>query len=154
MGHAARDIAEETAIAAIDPRRPPSRAIAGRESPAIIAIGFKLLWVAQSIVLLDPDCAPAVLEIIASLLAHEAILEVLQVEPSMRELVNEQRSGVEKIVAVEIFPLIGRRPLLIAGFGKGISGRGHPQNIEKHRLAITFPAIMQISGFRFPSLPN
>src|SRR6266478_3979800 len=86
MGHAARDIAEETAIAAIDPRRPPSRAIAGRESPTILAIGFKFLRVAQSILLLGLDRAPAVLEVIASLLAHEAILDVLQVEPSMREL--------------------------------------------------------------------
>ena len=55
MGHAARDIAEETAIAAIDPGRPGSRAIAGRESPTILAIGFKLLRVAQSIVPLDLD---------------------------------------------------------------------------------------------------
>src|SRR5438552_6933139 len=117
MGHAARDIAEETAIAAIDPRRPVSRTIAGRESPTILAIGFKFLRVAQSILPLDLDRAPAVLEVIASLLVHEAILKMLEVEPSVRELVDEQRAGVEKIVAVEIFPLIGRGPSLIAVIG-------------------------------------
>src|SRR5258708_4702186 len=83
MRHPARDIAAKAAIMAIDPQCPGSGTIARRETPTILAVTFKCMRVAQGVLLLDMGCAPAVLEVIASLLAHEAILEILQLEPGL-----------------------------------------------------------------------
>src|SRR5712671_6026083 len=41
MGHSARDIVEKTTVAAIYPQYLASRAIAGRESPQILAVTLK-----------------------------------------------------------------------------------------------------------------
>src|SRR5258706_5358695 len=52
MGYAARDIAEKTAIVAIDPRGRGARTIACRESPTILAVSFKCVRIAQGVLLL------------------------------------------------------------------------------------------------------
>lgn len=64
--------------------------------------------------LLKMGRATTVPEVVAVLGAHDLVAQSSQVEPEMRDLVREERPGVQHLVAVDTSPLIDRRPLDIA----------------------------------------
>jgi hypothetical protein len=64
---------------------------------------------------------------------------------------DEERARIEKIVAVQIVPLVSSGPCLVAT-RNWIGRRGNGQNIENDSLAITLPAIVEKTAFWFPSL--
>ena len=108
--------------------------------------------VAPRVLALNFGGAPAVLEIVAALLAHEAIPDAAKIDPCVRELVHEQRPRIQKIVAVQIFPLVGRGPGLVAVTLDRVRRRAQREHVQHNGLAVTIPAVMQESAFGFPAV--
>src|ERR1700723_3805851 len=109
----------------------PSRAgpVAGRESPAVLSVATKIVRIAHRVFALNGSRLTAVFKIVTTLLAHEWILNASEIDPCVRELMDEERTCVEKIVAVQIFPLVRRGPCGIAIGGNRIGRRGYSQYI-------------------------
>jgi len=71
----------------------------------VFAVANKLKGVPDRVLLLDVGRLPAVLEIIAAALAHVGIPDAAEIDPQVRELVGEQRPGVEQLAAVDLLAL-------------------------------------------------
>src|SRR5450830_110047 len=113
MWCATRDIIEKFTLDAIDVEYCRPRAIAGGESPAILAVPGKSHWIVDRILLLHQRCASAVLEIIHAFGAHWRILYAAKIHPDVRQLVREQGAGVEIVVAITLLPLIVGSPVRV-----------------------------------------
>src|SRR5690606_40748174 len=90
------------------------RPLAGAETPAVLVVAGVAARVDAGVGALHVHGAAAVLEVVAALLAHEAVADAAEVDPGVRELVDEQRSGVQEAVAVDVLPLVGAGPRAIA----------------------------------------
>src|SRR5664279_6455088 len=104
--------------------------------------------IADSVLLLHMRRAPAVLEVVTLLLAHIGVADAAKIDPDMRELVDEERPGVEIVDAVDRLPLVGAAP---RGVGVGtdrMRRRAERQQIEDERLVVAFPAEGEKAGFR------
>ena len=112
------------------------------------------MGIAPRVFALNIDGAPAVLEIVAVFLAHEAIAYAGEIDPGLGIVMNEKRPGIEKLAIVDVLPLIGRGPRREAVGRQRVRRRRQAQNVENGRLAIALPAIVQKSAFRLPSLPR
>ena len=154
IGHAARGIAEKAALPAVDLQRRETGSVARGDAPAILAIAFEFVRIAPCIFALDIRGAPAVFEIVAVLLAHEAIAYAGEIDPGMGKMMNEERPGIEKLVIVDVLPLVGRGPRREAVRRQWMRRRRQAQHVENGRLAIALPAIVQKSALRLPSLPR
>src|SRR5690606_26898224 len=91
---------------------PPGGAgsVAGGESPADIAVPGKAAWVPDGVLPLDVHRAPAVLEVVEPALPHVPILDPAEVHPDVRQVVNEERAGVDVLDPVDPLPAVGREP--------------------------------------------
>src|SRR5208282_6339738 len=89
-------------------------AVAGRETPGVLAIVAKIVRIAHRVFALNVGSLTAIFEIVTALLAHESILNTSEIDPRVRELMDEERACIEKIVAKQIFPLVSHGPCLIA----------------------------------------
>ena len=74
----------------------------------------KSQWLLYSILLLHKCGPPAILEVINSSLPIEVILYATEIQPEMRHLVNEKRSGIQAFNAVEFLPLKSGDPFAVA----------------------------------------
>ena len=95
-------VVEEAPLDAVDRSRRP-RPVARREPPAQFAVVGKATGFRIAYSLLDIGGPPAVLEVVDPLVAHEGVLDAAEVDPDVRELVGEQRAGVEVFEVVELF---------------------------------------------------
>src|SRR6202041_1655872 len=100
-----------------------ARPVARRESPSVIAVVSKLQWILDSILLMNEGGSPAVLEVVDSHFPVEVVADAAKIEPEMRHLVNEQRSGVEVFDVVNLSPFERRDPFLVALWVDGKRGR-------------------------------
>ena len=152
--HAARRIAEQAPRLAGHAGQLVARAITRRQAPAVFVVTGEFVRVALRVFALDKRRAPAVLEVVAALLAHEAILDAAKIDPRMRELVHEQRPAVQEIVAVQVLPLVGRGPCVVAVAFEGMRRRAQREHVEHDRLVVALPAVVQESAFGLPALPE
>src|SRR6185437_9556214 len=129
-------------------------AVAGRQAPAVSIVADEFVRVELGVSALHENRAPAILEVVRLLLLHEGIADPAQVDPGLREVMDEQRAGVEKVLAIQVFPLVGGGPGGIAVGGDRMGRRAQRQGIQQQRLAVTLPAVMQIAAFGFPALPD
>ena len=113
IGHPARCVPEQPSRAIACVRHPGGRAITCSQAPAIFVIPDEFARVTSNVLALNEDRVPTVLEIIAALLMHERVSDATKIDPCMRELMNEQRPGVQEIDVVEVFPLVGGRPCFV-----------------------------------------
>jgi hypothetical protein len=93
----------------------------------MLSVARKLARIFDGIALLHMGGAPAVLEVVDALVAHERILDSAKVDPDVRELVREQRSRIEVVIAVAVFPSIIRQPGVIAVPRQAVRGGGSPR---------------------------
>ena len=70
----------------------------------------------------------------------------------MRVLVDEERARVEKVVPVQVLPLVGHGPGRIALFGQRTGGRAEAEHVEEDGLAVALPAIVQEAAFGLPAM--
>src|SRR5208282_77952 len=152
--HAASGVAEETALSAIHSQHLEARPVVRGDAPTILAIAFESIRIVSCVFALDISRAPTVFEIVAVFLAHEPISYASEIDPRVGELMNEERPGIEKLVIVNVLPLIRRGPRFEAVVLQGARWRRQAQNIKNGRLVIAIPAIVQKSAARFPSLPR
>ena len=82
------------------------RAIARGETPNVFTIAFEASWIANRALLLNVCGAAAVLEIIGRMFAHVLVLDAAKIDPHVRELMNEERTGAKKLMTVKPLPLI------------------------------------------------
>lgn len=153
IGHAACSIAKKTAFSAVDLQRLEAGPVASRTAPTVLPIIFETIGTMPGVFSLDISGASAVFEIIAALLAHEAISNAREIDLGLGKVMNERRPGIEKFVIVDVLLLIGRGPCREAVVRQWVGGRCQAQNIENDRLVIAFPTIVQKSALRLPSLP-
>src|SRR3989442_11874910 len=89
--YAAGDVIVKTPVNPANPARFRSRAVAGRNSPTVLAIAFKVERISYRILLLHVRGSPAVFKIVDPFVAHELVLDSPKIDPHMRKLVNENR---------------------------------------------------------------
>ena len=150
--HASSDVSKEAPRDSSDPARRRSRAVARGDAPSVLTVVAEALRIANAVLLVHIGRATAVLKVVKRLSAHEGILDAAKVNPHVRELMHEQRGAVEKFVAVQLLPAIGRRPREIALRGQGVRWRAEAEHVQDQRLVISLPAIAQEAGFRLPSM--
>src|SRR5690606_32264945 len=144
--NAARGVAEQVARFAIDRLHLVGRSFAGAQAPAILVVADVAARVDARIGALYVHGATAVLEVVAALLPHEAVADSAEVDPRVRELVDEQWPGVQEAVAVDVLPLVGAGPGAVAILADRMRGRAQRQHVEHDRLAVAFPAVVQESA--------
>src|SRR5262245_46732299 len=79
---------------ALDPVHPPgleAGPVTRGDAPAVLAVAGELERILPRILLMDVGRPPAVLEVIAPVVAHELVLDAAEIDPEMRELVREER---------------------------------------------------------------
>src|SRR2546421_5711847 len=129
-----------------------SRPVAGRDSPNMFAISLKLFWILNRVLPLCVSRSTCVLEIINRLAFHVVILNAAKVDPHVRELMNKKRASIKVLEPVEIFPLVSPRPSTITLWRNWECRRRQRQNVKNQSFAIACPAILDESGFGFPSV--
>ena len=154
--YATRGIAEQTSPLAAYARHVVACAVTGGQPPAVSVVAGEFVWIAFCVFALDQCRAPAVLEIVATLLAHEAVLDAAKIDPRVRELVHEQRPRIQEIVAVQILPLIGRGPGVVAMAAaiERVGRRPQCEHVQHDGLAVAIPAVLQEAAFRLPAHPD
>src|SRR5918999_3142422 len=131
-----------------------SRSIARGDAPGKTSISIKLFRIAHRILLLRIDRTTAVLEVVDRLPAHVVVLNAAKVDPEVREVMDKQRPGVEKLTPVNSFPLIRPGPGAITLLRKRVSPRGQAEHIKNQGFAVTGPAIPDESPSRSPAMRN
>src|ERR1035438_7280847 len=96
----------------------------------------ELQRILNGVLLLHVSGTPAVLKIVDSRFAVEVVVDTAKIQPLVRHLMDEQRPGVEVIVAVDRLVVKGRGPLPVSLGIDGKSGRSQRENIQDERLAI------------------
>src|SRR5688572_20613400 len=65
---------------------------------------------------------------------------------------NEERTCVNKLVAVKPLPFVGTGPRAIALLGKRKRLRRQTEDVQDECLAVTVPSVSNESRFRFPTM--
>src|SRR4029453_4236881 len=99
----------------------------------MLPVALEAQRVPDGILLLHEGRLPAVLEVVAAALAHERVANATEIDPEVRQLVGEQRPGVEQVRAVGFLPLIGCTVRVLALRRKWVSRR--------RRLEISAPTM-------------
>src|SRR5262249_8718452 len=152
--NAARCISKESAIAVMHASPLIAGAIAGGESPEILAITFEFMGIVDGIFTLNANCLLAVLKIITALGAHERILDQPEIDPRVGILVSKKRPGIQDVIAVDVFPLVSGGPGQKAFVCKRKCRRAQAKNKQKDGFIVAFPTVMEKPALRFPSLRN
>src|SRR6185295_5879264 len=98
--HAARHIIEEAALDVTDLPHRPAGSIARGQAPEVLAVAHECERVMNRVLLLDVGRSPAVLEVVDALAAHEDILDSTEVDPQVRELMDEERAAMQELVPI------------------------------------------------------
>ena len=152
VGRSARVVVVELPLDAVHRPLLPAGAVGRRDSPAEFAVAGKLQRVAHRVLLVDVRRLAAVLEVVAAVLPHERVAEVAEVDPEMRELVREQRPGVEHLAAVDLLPLVGRAVSGVA-LGRQREGRrAEAEQVQQQPLVVAGPAVRDEAGLRSPAV--
>ena len=150
----ARGVAEAAVLLSCDLHHARVGALACGEAPCVIAIADKAVRVALRVLGLNADRAPRVLEVVAALLAHEAVADAAKVDPRVRVEMNEERAGVENIGAVQMLPLIGQRPRLEAALGQRMRRRARAERVQDDAFAVALPAVVQKAALGLPAVQH
>src|SRR5665213_3449853 len=92
--HAARFVAKESPLVALDGALGRTWAIGGGDAPAVCAVAGESSGLVDCVLPLDIGCAAAVLEIIDAFAAHIVVLDAAKIDPDMRDLVSKERPGI------------------------------------------------------------
>jgi hypothetical protein len=84
----------------------------------------------------------------------KAFLKIAEVDPEMRELMREKRTGVEQFATVDFLPLVGRAVCRIALSRQWKSWRAKAEEIEQKPLIVTGPPVWDEAGFGLPAMRN
>src|SRR5687768_1867640 len=131
-----------------------SRSVARGDAPGESSIAGKLLWIAHRILLLHINRAPAVFEVVDRLATHVLVLNSAKVDPHMREMMNEEWTGIKKLVTIDPLPVVSPGPGPVTLFRKWIAWRSKSENVEDQRFAIAAPAISDELRLWFPSVTD
>src|SRR5271156_1156732 len=88
-------------------------AIAGSDTPGVGAVMLKTHWVFYGILPLNDSSPPAILKIIYTRLLINIIMYTPEIEPHMRELVNEHGAGIDIVRIINGFHLKSIYPFMI-----------------------------------------
>src|SRR6185437_2268795 len=110
---ATRGVVVELSLAPTDPGDRVAGPVGGREAPAVFFVAYELARIADRVLAMDLGRHPAVLEVVGVLGGHEAVADPAQVQPDVRELVDEKRSRVQHVLAVQVPPAVARGPGVI-----------------------------------------
>src|SRR3989442_13196430 len=108
---AARPVAVELALLAVDRERHVARPVRGSESPDAIAVAAPGPRVRVRVGTLGVGGPARVLEEVDPAALHVGVLDAPEVDPHVRVVVPEQRGEPDVCLAVERAPLIGAGPL-------------------------------------------
>src|SRR6185437_3458131 len=96
----------ELSLGVIDHSLFPPRSIARRYPPAEFAVAYEFERVAPRVFLVNIGRLAAVLEVVAVVLPHKRVADATEINPEMRELMREERPGVEQLASIDFFPAI------------------------------------------------
>src|SRR4030095_5700572 len=113
----------------------------GRNAPTVLPVALEAQRVPDAILLLHEGRLPAVLEVVAAALAHERVANATEIDPQVRQLVGEQRPGVEQLAAVDCLPLIGGAVRVVTFRRKWVSRRRERGRGETEALVIPLLAV-------------
>ena len=129
-----------------------ARAVARRQAPAVRAVALEALGIADRVLALHQRRAPAVLEVVDAVAAHEGVLDAAQVDPHVRVLVDEQRAGRQVRMAVDPAPAVAPQPRVVGPARSRV--RALPQRKAHHqqRLAVASPVVGQEAALGTPAV--
>src|SRR5215470_2149630 len=87
------------------------RSVGCTDAPDVLAVGLPVLGIGNRVAPLCVGRAPAVLEVVESVLTHVSVANAAEVHPHVGVLMAEQRTEVEICLVVE------RAPVLVVGVG-------------------------------------
>ena len=153
LGDRPRDVVEEAALDAVDDEHGRPRPFARGDAPAVLAVALELPRIADPVLLMSVGRAAAVLEVVAVLCPHEGVPDAAEVDPDVRELVNEERPRVEELLAVETAPAIGRGRMPRSSRGRERVGRRtQREQVEDQGLAVPAPAVAKEPALGSPAV--
>src|SRR6185437_7671403 len=120
---AARQVVVECALDAVDLPHGRARSGAGGNAPAMLAIAGPVPRILDAVLLVDVGGPTTVLKVVDALLTHQGVLNAAEVDPDVRKLVDEERAGVEKLVAINLLPGVGRGPVPVGVGGQRVRRR-------------------------------
>src|SRR6185369_7936701 len=120
-----------------------ARPVARAHPPAQLADVRECERIPDRVLLLDERRAAAVLEVVAVAAAHVGVADAAEIDPDVRELMDEERSGVEVADAVDLLPFVGAAPRVVAARRDGVRRRSERENVEQERFVVALPAIRQ-----------
>src|ERR1035437_2631030 len=65
---------------------------------------------------------------------------------------DEERTAIQELVAIYLFPLVGGGPRRVARRRQGIRRRAETERIQEHGLVVAFPAVRQKAALWLPSM--
>src|SRR4029079_7694709 len=150
--YAASHIIEELALDSLQFDGIGAGAVARSDPPTISTIARELEWIGDRVLLLHISRATAVLEVIDTFAAHERVLDPAKIDPDVRNLMGEQRPGVQILVAVAFLPLVGRAPSGIAFGWQRMRRRAEAEHVQQQGFVIAFPPPRQESALGLPAV--
>src|SRR5262249_62131745 len=136
------------------PVRPPgleAGPVTRGDAPAVLAVAGELERILPRILLMDVGRPPAVLEVVAPVVAHELVLDSAEIDPEMRELVREERPRVQHLVAVDPLPLVGRAVGGVALGWQRERRRAEPEQVEEESLIVPGIGMRDETSLRPPA---
>src|SRR4029077_19369407 len=104
VGYTAGFVHPENPIDVVNGLRRWPGAVAGAHTPAERSIAEKTVRILLRVASLHIHGTATILEIVEPLVLHEPIDNSSQIEPTMTELVNEQRTGMEVFDSILLSP--------------------------------------------------
>src|ERR1700728_3704398 len=105
--HAPRHVAEEAPVSPMESDIWIVGPVARGNAPKIGAIALKAVRIARGIFPVNGDGVAGVLEVVATLFAHESVLDPAKIEAGMGEKMGKQRPRKKNIGSPQFFPLVG-----------------------------------------------
>src|SRR5690606_27035623 len=112
--------------------------------------------VANGVRKLDVRGPPRVLEVVdgraevGTLRTHVGVPDAPEVQPEVRELVEEERTRIDVCVAIERLPAVRRREGVVARRRERVCGRAEAEDVEEERLAVAVVAPAEEAFLRRP----
>src|SRR5688572_4913855 len=83
---------------------------------------------------------------------HEVVLNAAKVDPHVRQLMEEERPAIKKLVAVKLLPLVSACPFTVTLRGHRVGRRCECEDVKNQRFVVSEPTILDEAAFWSPSM--
>ena len=153
VGYPARGVAHECLLRAVAQFALAIGALTSGKTPDVFSVSDVGVRIQIGINALNVDCAARVLEIVhVIVLADITIIEAAQIDPCLREEVDEQRRRVDPVLTGVVPPFVALRVFGVGLPCQRMRGRSRTQHVNHQRLGIACPICLLEPLARLPCM--